>query len=102
MRQIEDSWQTNIRNPQNEFEVLKNIHEKSVLTEEDKIELKGYRNNAVKELVNKKCSSVCLNAKDANFKNCFDNCELKIQNADQMFAQSKIEYAEFKKMQSFV
>ena len=102
MRQIEDSWKTNIRNPQNEFEVLKNIHEKSVLTEEDKNELKGYRVNLIKVLLNKKCSSVCLNSKDTTFKNCFDNCELKLQNADKMFAQSKNEYADFKKLQSFV
>lgn len=102
MRQIEDSWQVNVRNPQNEFETLKNIHERSVLTAEDKIELNGYRNNLVRDLINKKCSSVCLNSKDTNFKNCFDNCETKLQNADQIFAYAKNEYSDFKKNQSFV
>jgi len=102
MRQIEDSWQVNSRNPPNEEEVIKNLKEKSILTEEDKKELIGYRNNLVKDLINKKCSSVCLNAKDTNFKNCFDNCETKYQNADQIFSQSKTEYGDFKKMQSFI
>lgn len=102
MRQIEDSWQVNVRNPYNEVEVIKNIHQKSILTDEDKMELKGYRNNLVKNLINKKCSTVCLNAKDTNFKNCFDNCEMKFQNADQLFERSKFEYSEFKNSQSFV
>ena len=102
MRQIEDSWQVNSRNPPNEEEVIKNLKEKSILTEEDKKELIGYRNNLVKDLINKKCSSVCLNAKDTNFKNCFDNCETKYQNADQIFSKSKTEYGDFKKMQSFI
>ena len=102
MRQIEDSWQINTRNPHNEAEVIKNLHEKSVQSEEDKIELIDYRKNLIKNLINKKCSSVCFNAKDVNFKNCFDNCETKLQNADQMFTLSKNEYADVKKMQSFI
>ncbi len=102
MRQIEDSWKINVRNPPNEVEVIKNLHEKSVLDQDDKIELKAYRIDLIRNLVNQKCSSKCLNAKDTNFKNCFDNCEAKFQNADNMFSQSKTEYTEIKKLQSFV
>ena len=102
MRQIEDSWQVNLRNPRNDFETMKTIHQKSVLNEEDRFELNSYRKDLIKNLINNKCSSICLNAKEINFKNCFDNCEFKIQNADELFSRSKNEYAEFKRNQSFV
>jgi hypothetical protein len=101
MRQIEDSWKINAKNPSNEMEIIKNLHEKSELNDKDTKELKGYRINLIKNLINTKCSSICLNAKNTNFKNCFDNCEAKFQNADQIFFQSKNEFNEFKKLQSF-
>lgn len=102
MRQIEDSWRINPRNPPNQFEVLGNIHSKNFLSGEDQQELNNYRKSLVKDLINKKCSSVCINSKDLNFKNCFDNCEAKFQNADQLFESSKKDYANFKLRQSFV
>lgn len=92
MRQIEDSWRINPRNPPNHFEVLANIHSKNVLNSEDHLELINYRKNLFKDLINKKCSSVCLNSKDLNFKNCFDNCEAKFQNADRIFETTKKVY----------
>ncbi len=102
MRQIEDSWKINHLNPPNEFEVLEKIHSKNVLSSEDNQEINNYRRNLLKDLINKKCSSVCINSKDLNFKNCFDNCEAKIQNADNVFELSKKEYANYKFSQSFV
>jgi hypothetical protein len=102
MRQIEDSWKINPKNPPNQFEVLQNIHEKNVLSSEDHQELNNYRKNLIKNLINKKCSSICLTSKNLNFKECFDNCEAKLQYADNVFDSSKKEYAKFKFSQSFV
>jgi len=102
MRQIEDSWKINPKNPPNQFEVLENIHSKNNLSANDHQELKNYRKTLLKELINKKCSSDCLNSKNLNFKNCFDNCEAKIQNADNVLESSKKEYADYKFTQSFL
>lgn len=102
MRQIEDSWKINPNNPPNEFEVLGKIHSKNNLNYNDSHELNKYRKNLIKDLINKKCSNVCLNSKELNFKNCFDNCELKFQSADNVFEFSRKEYANFKLTQSFV
>ncbi len=102
MRQIEDSWKINHLNPPNEFEVLENIHSKNTLSSDDHQELNNYRRNLIKDLINKKCSLVCFASKDINFKNCFDSCEAKIQNADNVFELSKREYANYKFNQSSV
>jgi hypothetical protein len=102
MRQIEDSWKINHLNPPNEFEVLENIHSKNSLSSEDHQELNNYRKSLFKNLINKKCSSICMPSKDLYFKTCFDNCEAKIQIADNVLELSKKEYAKFKFTQSFV
>lgn len=102
MRQIKDSWKINPNNPPNEFEILGNIHSKNSLISDDNNEINNYRKGLIKDLINKKCSIVCLNSKELNFKNCFDNCEIKFQMADYVFEFSKKEYANFKLTQSFV
>lgn len=102
MRQIEDSWKINHLNPPNEFEVLQNIHSKNTLSSVDHQELNNYRKSLLKNLINKNCSSFCIASKDLDFKNCFDMCEAKIQNADNVLESSKREYANLKFNQSFV
>lgn len=101
MRQIDDSWKINPNNPKNEFGVLGNIHSKNILKSYDNQELNNYRKGLIKDLINKKCSTVCLNSKDINFIKCFDNCEVKFQGADNIYEFSKREYNNFKLNHSF-
>ena len=101
MRQIEDSWKINPRNPPNQFEVLENIHSKTVLSSEDHHELNNYKSNLFKKLINKNCSSICIGSKEIQFKNCFDNCEAKLVLVGELFNNSKKEYLEYKTTQSF-
>jgi len=102
MRQIEDSWKIKPNNPPNTFEVLQTINSKNSLNHDENHELNKYRKGLIKDLINKKCSTICLNSKELNFKNCFDNCELKLQSADVVFELSKKEYINFKSTQSFL
>lgn len=102
MRQIEDSWKINHLNPPNQTELLQKIHRETVLSADDKQEIQNYRRDNFREFIFKKCTSVCLHSKDLNFKNCFDNCEAKIQKADNVFDSSKKEYQNYKFTESFV
>jgi len=102
MSHIENSWKINPNNPPNQSEVLAKINYKNSLNTDDNLELNSYRKSLVKDLINKKCSAVCLNSKDLNFKDCFDNCELKIQSAEKIFELSKNDYLKFKSSQLFV
>ena len=102
MRQIEDSWKIKLKNPPNPFEVYENIQSNNFLNSDYNQELNNYRKKNLKQIINKKCSSICLNSIEINFKLCFDNCEEKLQKSDYLFFLTKKFYLDFKATQTIL
>ncbi len=83
MRQIEDRWRIDHKDPPNSSEVYKNIMESFVYNDSQKQDISNYQTYVIKKYLNNKCLKVCMS--NSNYANCLSNCYSKLIKSDELF-----------------
>jgi len=86
MRQIEDRWKINIRDPPNTNETIMKIIEDFKFTSPQIKDVHNYRNSKFKNYILNKCSQVCF--KKDNFNECWKNCAKNLEYSNKSFDRS--------------
>lgn len=99
MRQIEDRWRINYRDPPNYNEEFIKMISNFNFNNSQVDDISNYRNLMFKKYLNKKCSSVCFNIQKLTFQQCFSNCVAKFMSSENMFEDEMDRFED--KMSSF-
>lgn len=84
MRQIEDKWKIDPRDPPNIVENYKNIVGSASLSVNNEADVLNFRNHYLKNTVFKTCTKTCL-TKEKDYKTCFDVCSYKFTASVDLF-----------------
>lgn len=85
MRQIEDRWRINPRDPPIVAETYLNIIKSYKLTDNNHKDINRYAQRQFSQFINQKCTKICFGIKNANFNNCLDNCSSKLLAASKEY-----------------
>ena len=87
MRQIEDRWRPNIRDPPNVSEMYLNLINGFTMNASQQSDVSAYSQRVLRGYINAKCSNVCLNVDKLDFKTCLSNCNAKLLQSDKLLTQ---------------
>jgi hypothetical protein len=85
MRQIEEQWRIDARNPPNLTETLNSILHNYKYNQHEENEINNYSKTLFKNWINTKCSSVCLRIKNTNYNDCLDSCLAKVLSSSSIY-----------------
>lgn len=86
MRQIEDRWRINIRDPPNPSETIMNIINNFSYSSSQVQDVHNYKNFKFRNYIANKCSKICLDK--SNFNDCLNNCAYNLEMSKKSFENS--------------
>jgi hypothetical protein len=92
MRQIEDRWRINIRDPPNPNETLLKIINDFKYTSTQIKDVHNYRDSKFQNYILNKCSQICF--KRNSFNDCMTNCAENLTLSNKRFENSLDEFEE--------
>lgn len=92
MRQIEDRWRVNIRDPPNNSEMYLNLLNNFTINQSQSRDIKSYAQHMLKSYVSNKCSDACLKVPNVDYKNCIQNCSQKLIDSRNIFLEQVNEF----------
>jgi hypothetical protein len=92
MRQIEDRWRINLRDPPNVSEMYLNLINQFTMNPAQKSDVSAYTQRVLRNYINGKCSSACLTMDKLDYKSCIENCNAKLLQSDKLMAEGVEEF----------
>jgi len=84
MRQIEDRWRINYRDPPNPSEEYSKLINSFKYNESQRYDISKYRTHVFRKYLNNRCTNICLNIKNLNYQTCVSNCYSKFIKSDNL------------------
>ena len=92
MRQIEDRWRINIRDPPNPTETIMKIINDFKYSSSQLQDVHNYKNYKFRNYIANKCSQICLSK--TNFQDCLSNCAENLAFSNKRFENSLDKFEE--------
>ena len=94
MRQIEDRWRINLRDPPNVSEMYLNLLKSFTINPAQQADISAHTKRVLRNYINGKCSSACLTIDNVDFKSCIENCNAKLLQSNKLMAEGVQEFKE--------
>jgi hypothetical protein len=87
MRQIEDRWRINLRDPPNVSEMYLNLINQFTMNQAQKSDVGAFSQRVLRNYITGKCSSACLKMDKIDYKSCIENCNAKLLQSDKLMTE---------------